>query len=59
MDDTIHDLIPTEILLQPSARLTKKTLGDRAFVSAAPNLLEQASHRDQETREFYCFQEKT
>ena len=28
----------TEILLQPPARLTKKTLGDRAFVSAAPNL---------------------
>ena len=28
----------TEILLQPPVRLTKKTLGDRAFVSAAPNL---------------------
>ena len=28
----------TEIFLQPPFRLTKKTLGDRAFVSAAPNL---------------------
>ena len=28
----------TEILLQPPARLTKKTLGDSALVSAAPNL---------------------
>ena len=28
----------TEILLQPPVRLTKKILGDRAFVSAAPNL---------------------
>ena len=28
----------TEILLQPPVILTKKTLGDRTFVSAAPNL---------------------
>ena len=28
----------TEISLQPPVSLTKKTLGDRAFVSAAPNL---------------------
>ena len=28
----------TEMLLQPPVRLTKKTPGDRAFVSAAPNL---------------------
>ena len=28
----------TEILLQPPVMLTKKTLGDRTFVSAAPNL---------------------
>ena len=28
----------TEILLQPPGRLTKKTLGDSALVSAAPNL---------------------
>ena len=33
----------TEILLQPHVRLTKKTLGDRAFVSAAHNFWNKLS----------------
>ena len=33
----------TEILLQPHVRLTKKTLGDKAFVSAAHNFWNKLS----------------
>ena len=49
----------TKMLLQPPVRLTKKTLGDKAFVSAAPNLWNKLPIGIKKTRHFYYFREAT
>ena len=55
----IHGMAPEYIiLLQPTARLTKKTLGDRAFVSAAPNLWNKLPIGIRRREDFFTFKKQ-